>query len=90
MDFSGTFQEGKDVNGLAILCDTTLTTYTGKWILRSAKSMQNPVYPGRWPVQISRETPTRFGYRLIIHHGSADEMNIDELHATYQKSRRKK
>lgn len=37
------------------------------WILRSSRSMQNPAYPGRQPVQLSMTQPLRLRYRLGIY-----------------------
>lgn len=84
MDFSGTFKDDGIKNGITILCDSTLATYTGLWILRSAKSMQNPVFPGRWPVHFKKNKPTKFRYRLIIHHGDHTAIDLNKLYNEFQ------
>jgi len=84
MDFSGTLQQNGKKSGIAIFCDTTLSTFTGQWILRRKKSMQNPVYPGRTPVSISQAEPMLFQYRLIIHRGTYDHINLNELYHDWQ------
>ena len=51
------------------------------WILRRKRSMQNAVYPGRQPVPLSTEKPTRLKYRLVIHDG---KRSADVLQVIYQ------
>jgi hypothetical protein len=83
MDFSGTFGKDKSVSGLAVLCHKSNPLYPHRWILRRQRSMQNPVYPGRHPIRLSREEPLVLRYRLIIHRGSANHLNLNRLHAQY-------
>ncbi len=71
MDFSGSFGAGVDQNGLSILCHPGTPNYPAPWILRQKSSMQNIVYPGREPVEISIDQPVKLRYRLILHTGDA-------------------
>jgi hypothetical protein len=54
LDFSGPFGDKGRVSGLAILCHKSSPGYPQRWVLRRRGSMQNPVYPGRHPVPLSR------------------------------------
>jgi hypothetical protein len=83
MDFSGDFNGNGMVNGLAILCHKSNPGYPESWILRRRRSMQNPVWPGREPVTLSRENPVILRYRLIIHRGNVHAVNLGQLQAEY-------
>lgn len=83
LDFSGSFGEQADVSGLAILCHRSLAGYPRRWILRRSGSMQNVVYPGQEPVSLSREEPLVLRYRLIVHRGDAQEVDLNKLQAQY-------
>jgi len=83
LDFSGSFQAGK-VSGVAILTHPSLPGFPQRWILRKSRSMQNPVYPGRDPVLLSREKPLVLRYRLVVHRGDAQQARIDQLQREYE------
>jgi len=83
MDFSAGFGDQGQVSGLAVLCHDTIPGYPTPWILRQTESMQNAVYPGRYPVPVSRETPLVLCYRLVVHQGDDQQVNLDELQAQY-------
>ncbi len=83
LDFSGNFDKDAKVSGLAILCHNSLPGYPQRWILRRKGSAQNPVYPGRHPILLSREKPLVLRYRLIIHRGNVHHINLDKLKAEY-------
>jgi hypothetical protein len=83
MDFSGDFDGNGTVNGLAILCHKSNPGYPHLWILRRKRSMQNPVWPGREPITLSRENPVILRYRLIIHRGNAQHINLNQLQTEY-------
>ena len=46
--------------------------------------MQNAVYPGQHPVDLSQETPTVLRYRLIIHRGDLAERQLQSLSDEFQ------
>ena len=71
------------MSGLAILCHRSLPGYPQRWILRRAGSMQNAVYPGQEPVTLSREEPLVLRYRLIVHRGNAQQVDLNKLQAQY-------
>jgi hypothetical protein len=83
LDFSGGLQEVGQVSGLAILCHRSLPGYPQLWILRRSGSMQNAVYPGREPILLSREEPLVLRYRLIVHRGDAQQIDLNKLQAQY-------
>ena len=83
MDFSGNFRGDGKVSGLAVLCHKSIPGYPRPWILRRKGSMQNAVYPGRHPVPLSRENPLVLRYRLIVHRGDAQQVELDKLQAQY-------
>jgi hypothetical protein len=83
LDFSGTFHKDGNASGLAILCHNSSPSYPQRWILRRKGSAQNPVYPGRHPILLSREQPLVLRYRLIIHRGNVHHINLDKLQAEY-------
>ena len=83
LDFSGDLGGNGKTSGLAILCHSSSPGYPQRWILRRKGSAQNPVYPGRHPVPLSREKPLILRYRLIIHRGDVNHVNLDKLQAKY-------
>ena len=85
LDFSGDFDEDGKLSGLAILCHNSSPGYPQPWILRRKSSAQNPVYPGRHPILLSREKPLVLCYRLIIHRGNVSDVNLDKLQAEYNR-----
>lgn len=83
MDFSSDFCGDGKVSGLAVLCHKSNPKYPTPWILRRRESMQNAVYPGRQPIRLSRQNPLILRYRLIVHRGNAQKVELDELQAQY-------
>ncbi|HUW19120.1 MAG TPA: DUF6807 family protein [Sedimentisphaerales bacterium] len=83
MDFSGDFDGDARMTGLAILCHESNPGYPHLWILRRKRAMQNPVWPGRHTVSLSREKPITLRYRLIIHRANAHNLNLNKLQAEY-------
>jgi hypothetical protein len=83
MDFSGPLGPDGKISGITILCHKSLPGYPQRWILRRKGSAQNPVFPGREPVLLSREKPLVLRYRLIVHRGDVHHVNLDKLQAEY-------
>ncbi len=83
LDFSGDFNKDGNTSGLTILCHNSSPGYPQRWILRRKGSAQNPVYPGRHPVVLSRGKPVILRYRLLIHRGKLSRGNLDKLQAEY-------
>ena len=85
LDFSGDFGGTGNTSGVAILCHRSSPGYPQRWILRRKGSAQNPVYPGRDPVRLSRKKPLVLRYRLIIHRGDVTHVDLDTLQADYNR-----
>jgi hypothetical protein len=85
LDFSGPFISDDQISGLAILCHKSNPGYPLRWILRRRGSMQNPVWPGRDAVTLSREKPVILRYRLIVHRGNVHHVDLNQLQAEYNR-----
>jgi hypothetical protein len=85
MDFSGDFDGDGSLSGLAVLSHKSNPGYPHLWILRRKRAMQNPVWPGREPVSISRKKPITLRYRLVVHRGNVYDVNLDQLQAEYNR-----
>jgi hypothetical protein len=83
LDFTGEFGSDGNISGLTILCHNSSPGYPQRWILRRKGSAQNPVYPGRHPISMSREKPVILRYRLIIHRDKLSREDLDKLQAEY-------
>lgn len=75
MDMAGSFGgTEKDptarISGVTILCHPSTPGSPPTWILRKARSMQNPVFPGREPVALPVDQPLELRYRMILHRGA--------------------
>jgi Methane oxygenase PmoA len=90
MDFSADFGKNSEVSGLTILCHPSTPDYPEPWILRQKGSMQNVVFPGQNRISISMDKPVVLRYRLIVHNGNADSLNISGLQLEYEKMYGKK
>lgn len=82
MDFSGMFGQN-NINGITILCHPDNAAYPAPWILRQKSSMQNAVFPGRERIRIEMNSPLILKYRLIIHNGDVQTVNLNDLQAEY-------
>ena len=82
MDFSASFDNSGEKSGLTILCHQSTPNYPAPWILRQEASMQNVVFPGRERVKLDK--PVVLRYRVIIHNGDANSLNLMELKSEYQ------
>lgn len=83
MDFSGLFGKSRESNGIAILCNSENPVFPSPWILRQKSSMQNAVYPGRERIKLTKGVPVILKYRLVIHNGDAQSIDINKLQAEY-------
>lgn len=83
MDFSAIFGKSGEKSGLTILCHPSVPNYPAPWIIRQTDSMQNIVFPGRQRIRIDK--PLVLRYRVIIHNGDTQSLNIDKLQSEYYK-----
>lgn len=74
------------VSGLTVLCHPDSAGYPQPWILRSKRSMQNPVWPGRMPQLIPTDRPVVLRYRLVIHRDVASADAIQRWQEAYGQS----
>lgn len=86
MDFTGTFGKSGKQSGVAICCHPSTPNFPAPWILRQKTSMQNIVFPGRDPVELSMDQPTILRYRLIVHEGATGELDMAELQAEFEET----
>jgi hypothetical protein len=86
MDFSGSFGSSESVSGVSICCHPSTPNFPAPWILRQKTSMQNIVFPGRERVEISSDLPTILRYRLIVHEGSAGNLDLASLQAEFEET----
>lgn len=89
LDVSGSIGKNGSVAGLTILCHPDNPGFPNPWILRSARSMQNAVYPhpGAIPVPLSETQPTVLRYSLLVHEGDAATIDIKQIYADYCKNK---
>jgi hypothetical protein len=83
MDFIGSF-DGKDSpkNGIAVFSNDSNPAPLQEWILRKKESMQNIAYPGRTPVELSKNG-LRLRYRLVIHDNKFKSNDLENLYKEY-------
>lgn len=87
MDISGSVGAGGAVAGLSILAHPKNPGFPNPWILRTARSMQNAVFPhpGAKPIPLSDTQATTLRYRLLVHQGDSKDLNIAAIYADYTK-----
>jgi hypothetical protein len=83
MNFEGSFGGSGRKSALAIFVHPSNPGDINQWILRKRGSMQNPVFPGREPVLISKDIPTVLKYRLVLHRGAEDAPDLATLYGEY-------
>jgi len=71
VDVSAPFGSDAKQSGVAMLCHPSLPVFPPSWILRKAKSMQNPAYPGATASLLPTDKPLVLNYRLVVHRGAA-------------------
>ena len=74
VNISGTFEPG--LGGIVILEHPDNPRFPGDWILREKGSMQNAVFPGKNPVQLSPTQPLTLQYTLLIYSGTVEAQEI--------------
>lgn len=87
VDFSGTFGETGKISGLAVLCHPSHPGFPLGWTIRKRGSCQNPVFPGREPVQVSMQDPMVLRYRIVMHRGNVEDAQIGKYFEAYAKEK---
>ena len=85
MDFSGPHGQNEKISGVTVFCHPETPNYPAPWILRNLTSMQNVVFPGRNLITVPTDKPIKLFYRLVIHDGDAQSINVEELQSEYEK-----
>jgi hypothetical protein len=79
---TGSFGAGGQ-NSVAILRRPSPPQVPQKWVLRREKSMQNPIFPGRTPVDISPSQPTVLRYRIVLQRDTVNGDSLKQLLESY-------
>lgn len=66
VDITGSYRNNEG-GGIAVIQHPSNPGFIQGWILRAAKSMQNPAFPGSNPVPVPRAEPLTLKYRIILH-----------------------
>ncbi len=82
-DVSGRFAAGHATSGIAILSHPSLREFPPRWLLRHY-GMQNVVYPGREPIELSGEELLVIRHRLVLHRGDNQQARIADHQAAYE------
>jgi hypothetical protein len=82
VSFTGSFGAGGQ-SSVAILCHPSPPQVPQKWVLRRANSMQNPIFPGRNPVDISQSQPIFLRHRIVLERDSWDDNSLKQLLESY-------
>ena len=86
MDFTIPYGKQGETDGITILCHPSTPNYPAPWILRNYEaSMQNIVFPGKERVEILMDKSTVLRYRLIIHKGSSQHLDLLKIQSEYEK-----
>ncbi len=79
VDVSGSMGRDGTKEGIVIADHPDNRGFPQPWILRSRKSMQNPVFPGNNTVLVSTSEPLVLKYSLLIHSGRMNERRVKKL-----------
>jgi hypothetical protein len=82
LDLKGSFDKGQTQSGVAVFCHPSNPGAPQPWILRKEKSMQNVAYPGRIPVDLTKDG-LKLRYRMVIHRSELPEKLLEELYQRY-------
>ncbi|HKJ43822.1 MAG TPA: DUF6807 family protein [Sunxiuqinia sp.] len=75
VDIAGSVAKDAGQGGVLIYSANDFAT-ADQWILRKARSMQNAVWPGREPVDLSTTEPTMLKYTVVLYSGEINEQNV--------------
>ncbi|WP_340114189.1 PmoA family protein [Maribellus mangrovi] len=83
INISGKIDNDKS-GGIVIADHPDNPGYPQSWILRAKNSMQNAVWPGSEPVDISTEDPLILKYTLFVYSGKLNARKIERLISSWQ------
>lgn len=84
MDFSGPHGQNGEISGVTLFCHPETPNYPAPWVLRNQTSMQNCVYPGRNRITVPLDKPLRLLYRLVVHDGGVQDVDVENLMSGYE------
>jgi hypothetical protein len=73
MNIIGDWDEKIPNEGVIMISHPDNPSHPQPWIIRTEKSMQNAMYPGRYPVMIPIAKPLLLKYRVIVYQGLLGE-----------------
>ena len=88
MNISGSLNEKGKKEGVVIISHPDNWYFPEKWILRKKGSMQNPVYPGRHPHNVSKLNPTVIKYRVVVYSNELADNIIKSITDDFRISQR--
>ncbi len=69
MNIIGDWSKEIEEEGVIMISHPDNPNHPQPWIIRTEKSMQNAMYPGRLPVMIPMDQPLHLKYRVIVYQG---------------------
>lgn len=82
VEFRGSYSSTPGAQAAVVLmCEPAQLPAFQGWILRKSASMQNPAFPGRVPIFLSKVKPLEFRHRLLVHDGT---MSSEAVAAAYR------
>ena len=85
LDMTGTFSPGLPSSGIAVFCHPQYPKKKQPWILRSARSMQNPAFPHTELAKVGTKDPLVLKYRVVIHDNTVGSEALEEMYQTFIK-----
>jgi hypothetical protein len=69
-------KNGDSPGGIMIYSDPDNPLNSQSWILRDKGSMQNAVFPGRYPIALEKDVPLELNYTIVLFTGKIKERNV--------------
>ncbi len=69
-------KNGNAPGGVMIYSDPKNPLNSGSWILRDKGSMENAVFPGRYPIALDKDVPVELNYTVVLFIGKIKERNV--------------
>lgn len=75
--------EQSSVDGLLVISHPDNPGNPDRWILRNKQSMQNAVFPGRYPLVINEGEGFRLRYCMVVYEGNPQDFSPREYYIKY-------
>lgn len=79
INISGGFDRSGKQAGLIIIDHPDNPGYPQSWILRSRESMQNAVFPGSKPLDVSTSDPLTLQYTVLVYSGKMNQKKLQKI-----------